>query len=47
VLSPHLYLSRNGIVSRASSIDETGRLTIAVDERLQTALEDAIASSGR
>lgn len=42
VLSPDIHFSRDHQVSRVSSIDETGAVSINVDERLQQALEDAI-----
>ncbi len=42
VLSPDIHFSRDHQVSRVSSIDETGAVSINVDERLQKALEDAI-----
>ncbi len=42
VLSPDVHFSRNGQVSRVSSIDESGSVSINVDARLQQALEEAI-----
>lgn len=40
-ISPDLYFSRDGVVSRISSLEPGGKLTITVDEHLQRALDDA------
>lgn len=42
VVSADILFSRDGEVSRVSSIDDEGMVSIAVDERLQSALEEAI-----
>ena len=42
VISANVLFSRNQEVSRVSSIDEQGTVSIKVDERLQQALEEAI-----
>ncbi|MHC2186465.1 hypothetical protein ACVLV4_002123 [Rathayibacter agropyri] len=41
VISPNVHFSRGGLVSSISSIDETGTMTIRVDDRLRQALEDS------
>lgn len=40
-LSLNVHFSRGGVVTPVSSIDETGKMTLRVDERLRQALEDS------
>ncbi|ARJ06798.1 hypothetical protein GCM10010988_21190 [Cnuibacter physcomitrellae] len=40
-ISPDLYFSRDGMISRISSLDPSGKVTITVGEHLQRALDDA------
>ena len=42
VLSPYIHFSRDQEVSRVSTIDEAGAVSINVDARLQQALEEAV-----